>query len=147
MERTFNKMLEGLKEKGIYLTYQRMKIFEYLYNNRKHPTVEMIYKDLIKEIPTLSKTTVYNTMKILEEAGVIKEIPFDGNESHYDIFTKVHGHFKCLECNNIYDFKLDMNSLTTDDLEDFLIYDKDVYFKGVCTRCLLKYDEGEKGGM
>jgi Fur family peroxide stress response transcriptional regulator len=86
-------------------------------------------------------------MKILEEAGAIKEISFDGNESHYDIFTEVHGHFKCLECNNIYDFKLDMNSLTTDDLEDFLIYDKDVYFKGVCTRCLLKYDEGEKGGM
>ncbi|NLY70337.1 MAG: transcriptional repressor [Clostridiales bacterium] len=135
MDKTFNHILEGLKENGIYLTHQRMKIFEYLYKNRNHPTVEMIYKDLIKEMPTLSKTTVYNTMKILMEAGIVKEIPVNSNESRYDILTEEHGHFKCIKCGYIYDFNLNMESLSVEGLDNFIIYDKDVFFKGICSSC------------
>ena len=50
-----------LKSHEIKPSFQRMRIFEYLITHRNHPTVEMIYKSLVKEIPTLSKTTVYNT--------------------------------------------------------------------------------------
>ena len=53
---------EYLKSHNIKPSYQRMKIFEYLLNNRTHPTVDEIYQTLVKEIPTLSKTTVFSAV-------------------------------------------------------------------------------------
>ena len=54
-----------LKEKDISPSIQRIRVLEYLQNSKNHPTVDNIYNDLIKEIPTLSKTTVYNILKLL----------------------------------------------------------------------------------
>ena len=53
-----------LKKHDIKPSYQRMKIFQYLLDNHNHPTVDTIYKALCTEIPTLSKTTVYNTLNL-----------------------------------------------------------------------------------
>ena len=66
--------------------------------------MEQIYTVLHKEIPTLSKTTVYNTLNTLIDAGLVKLITIDENETRYDIDTTTHGHFKCESC-GIYDFK------------------------------------------
>ncbi len=54
------KLRAYLEEEGIQPSYHRLKILEYMMNHRTHPTVDIIYKNLSKEIPTLSKTTVYN---------------------------------------------------------------------------------------
>ena len=59
-----------LREHGISPSYQRIRVFEYLISNKNHPTVDMIYKELIKEIPTLSRTTVYNTLNLLVKQKV-----------------------------------------------------------------------------
>lgn len=72
MEPVFESLKQELKTKNIGLSYQRLKVLEYLIQNRCHPTVEQIYFDLCKEIPTLSKTTIYNTLRVLEEAGLVK---------------------------------------------------------------------------
>ncbi|MDI9511916.1 MAG: Fur family transcriptional regulator [Caldicoprobacterales bacterium] len=135
---TYDQILEQLKEKGINLSYQRLKVLDFLYKNQIHPTVEQIYLGLVKQIPTLSKTTIYNTLKILINAGLVREIPFKGRESCYDINLDPHGHFCCDSCNQIYDFQIDVNLIKSKDLEDFKIRDRDVYFKGVCSRCLSK---------
>jgi len=45
---------------GIHLSHHRLKILKYLTKHRTHPTVDIIYKNLLKEIHTLSKTTIYN---------------------------------------------------------------------------------------
>ena len=54
-----------LRDHNISPSYQRKRIFEYMYENRNHPNVNQIYEALVKEIPTLSKTTVYNTLNLL----------------------------------------------------------------------------------
>jgi len=54
-----------LYKKDIKPSYQRIKIFEYLYHEMNHPTADVIFKNLVNDIPTLSKTTVYNTLKIV----------------------------------------------------------------------------------
>ena len=59
-----------LKNHDIKPSYQRMKIFQYLLDNHVHPTVDTIYKALCPEIPTLSKTTVYNTLNLFVEKKV-----------------------------------------------------------------------------
>jgi Fur family peroxide stress response transcriptional regulator len=64
MQLLFEDLKEKLKKKNINLSYQRLKVLEYLTQVRTHPTVDQIFTDLQKDISTLSKTTVYNTLKL-----------------------------------------------------------------------------------
>jgi len=94
----FENMSNKLKKNKIRLSYQRLKVLEYLSKNHGHPTVDQIYNDLRKEVPTLSKTTVYNTLIVLCEARLVRVITIEDNETRYDLITKSHGHFKCVLC-------------------------------------------------
>ena len=125
-----------LQERGLSLSYQRLKVLEYLVFHHCHPSVEQIYLSLVEEIPTLSKATVYNTLKTLVEIGIVKELQIENNEARYDIITDFHGHFKCERCGKIYNFEVELNDTHFSSLNNFLIKQQDVYFKGVCPDCL-----------
>ena len=141
MKIKFEDLLNELKIKKIRLSHQRLKVLEYLVLNQCHPTVEQIYSGLHEEVPTLSKTTVYNTLNSLTEAGLVRVINIEDNETRYDINTDNHGHFKCESCKEIYDFNIDINSFESSELKDFTINDKNVYFKGVCPQCLSNHNK------
>ncbi len=136
MEPSLEEIEKILKEKSIRLSYQRLKVLEYLAHNQHHPTVDEIFTDLVRSIPTLSKTTVYNTLKTLVEAGLTRLITIEDNETRYDIVVENHGHFKCECCGEIYNFAVDMDALASEELKDFKINDKNLYFKGICPKCL-----------
>ena len=130
-----NDVNEYLKENGIKPSFQRIKILEYLLNTKEHPTVDTIYKFLISEIPTLSKTTVYNTLNLFVENGIAIIVTIEENEARYDADTSIHGHFKCKKCGKVYDFSVDENNLTANDLDGFVIHNQHVYYKGICNKC------------
>lgn len=138
MELTYENILKKLKEKNLRLSYHRLKVLDYLVKNRCHPTVDQVYTHLHKEASTLSKTTVYNILNVLAESGIVKVITIEGYETRYDIATENHGHFKCESCGNIYDFSIDIDSYHTEELKNFRIISKDVYFKGLCPGCKAK---------
>jgi Fur family peroxide stress response transcriptional regulator len=138
MNKTFEELTNELKNNGIRLSHQRLKILEYINNHRTHPTVDEIYTDLLDEIPTLSKTTIYNTLNTLIETDLVKLLTIEENETHYDINFENHGHFKCESCKKIFDFDIDIDSLEIKGLDDFKIKHKDIYFKGVCPECSKK---------
>lgn len=135
MKVDFNDLAKELKKKNIRLSHQRLKVLEYMIENKNHPTVDRIYTDLHKEIPTLSKTTIYNTLNALSEAGIVKALNISDNETKYDIVSEEHGHFKCDICGDIYDFPIKLDEFTSNDLKGFQIRDKDVYLKGICPSC------------
>jgi Fe2+ or Zn2+ uptake regulation protein len=99
---------------------------------------DRIYNDLQKEVPTLSKTTIYNTLDTLKNAGLVKVVNIEDNEVRYDSITEDHGHFKCESCERIFDFDINFNSFVTNGLSNFKINNKDVYFKGLCPNCVAK---------
>ena len=136
MNPSFESLKIEIKQMGINLSHQRLKVLEYLYQNQCHPTVDQIFIDLHKDMPTLSKTTVYNTLRILVGAGLVRVITIEDNETRYDIVVENHGHFKCESCGTIYNFRIDVDLLISEDLNSFKIDDKNVYFKGICPRCL-----------
>jgi Fur family peroxide stress response transcriptional regulator len=127
-----------LLAKGIKPSIQRVKVLEYLMHNRCHPTVDCIYTELRKKISPLSKATVYNAVRVLVEAGLVKAITIEDNEIRYDINTEDHGHFKCKYCGTVYDFEAAMDNYTFDGLDGFQIDDRDIYLKGTCPECLIK---------
>lgn len=63
---------------------QRIAIMEYLMTHRTHPTVDEIYTALSPSMPTLSKTTVYNTLRLLAEHGAVLELDMDSRNTRFD---------------------------------------------------------------
>ncbi|NOY09738.1 MAG: transcriptional repressor [Spirochaetes bacterium] len=101
------KEITGLfKEHNILPSVQRIKVYQYILEHSNHPTADQIYRALIKTIPSLSKTTVYNSIRILADNDIITELQIENNELRYDANLKLHAHFKCTICGTIYDIEL-----------------------------------------
>ncbi len=128
-----------LYSRGIKPSIQRLKILEILLLNG-HPSVDDIYRTLIDEIPTLSKTTVYNTLNLFIEKGLAQAISFSGDtELRYEIIDNTpHAHFKCIECGKIYDIELDCEIFKKKEINGFKISKALVFFEGICKKCQFK---------
>jgi len=125
-----------LRENNIKPSFQRIKILEYLLGTKEHPTVDTIYKALVSEIPTLSKTTVYNTLNLFVQNNITTIVTIEEKEARYDADTSIHGHFKCENCGKVYDFPLDISSLTANKLDGFVVKHQHVYYRGFCKNCV-----------
>lgn len=116
---------------------QRMAVMEYLLEHRTHPTADDIYNDLHPALPTLSKTTVYNTLKILVEKGAALQLTIDDRNSCYDAYTDPHAHFLCTHCGKVFDVPLKKKNLLLDaDLQQgFQPEEVQLYLRGICPEC------------
>ena len=133
---------EHLKKHGIKPSVQRIAIMEYLLTHKTHPTADEIYSALYKSIPTLSKTTVYNTLKLFVENKAALGLNIKEKNLRFDGDTSLHAHFRCLECGGIYDFLphqvKKLNEIEQSDVDGFKIIETQVYYKGCCKACLKK---------
>lgn len=127
-----------LKERGIRPTAQRIGVYGNIAQRTDHPTVEMLYQDMHPTHPSLSKTTVYNTLDMLSQAGLVKVVTINTSEARFDADTSLHGHFQCSSCGNVYDIRLPELQLTASDLAGFEVSTQDVYFTGKCPKCQKK---------
>jgi Fe2+ or Zn2+ uptake regulation protein len=135
-----------LKTNGLKPTYQRLRILKYMYDHEKcHPTAEMIYEALASEIPTISVTTVYNTLNAFLEKGLVSAETITGKEIRYDLLTAPHHHFLCKECGEIID--IDIRCPFVDREIEYVNGHKITavhgYFIGICKRCLESHKETE----
>ncbi len=132
-----------IDNKGVKATLHRIKILEYLMKAKNHPTVDKIYEDIVKIIPTISKTTVYNTLKIFLEKDMISELTITGSETHYDFNDHNHHHFYCKKCGKIYDIDSDCDYTCSlkDEIDGNIINSYQCYYKGICKNCLKKMEK------
>ena len=128
---------EYLLEKGIRPSAQRVAVMKYLLEHMTHPTVEEIYAGLEEEMPTLSKTTIYNTLSLFAEKGAINALTIDPKNVRYDAETDPHGHFRCRECGGIFDAHYLAEPLFAN-MEGFSIEETKLYLSGLCPNCKAK---------
>ncbi len=115
---------------------QRLAIITYLHEHRTHPTVDEIHAGLINQIPTLSKTTVYNTLSLFQKQGAILVLTIDDKNVRFDIDTSDHAHFKCLKCEKVFDVPTVMESIVSMALaQGFVVTERHLYLKGYCSDC------------
>ncbi len=133
-----NSIINILKENDIAPSMQRIKILEYLQSYKTHPTADMIYQALANEMPTLSKTTVYNTLKTFTEKGVLMALSLFGNEVRYEYNTEPHIHFKCTRCDTIYDLDKSFDHFHDEMIDGHKVTEHHVNLKGICMECLEK---------
>jgi Fur family peroxide stress response transcriptional regulator len=128
-------IVKVLKERGIRPTAQRIGVYQNIVERHDHPTVDMLYHDMHALHPSLSKTTVYNTLDMLVKAGLVKPVTINSNEARFDANTSLHGHFQCTCCGKLTDFYFTNINVQTQGLEGYEIGTKDVYFTGRCPQC------------
>ena len=134
-----------LASKGIRASVQRIAIMKYLHTHHNHPTVDQVYEALHPDMPTLSKTTIYNTLKLFEAKGAIQIINIDEHNARMDANFTPHAHFLCIQCGMIYDIPLSKSNtdiaavlVENPSLSDYQINDTQIYHKGLCPKCRKK---------
>lgn len=129
------RRLETYKKLGLKLTPQRLAILEYLEQTREHPSAEDIYNALKERFPSMSFATVYNTLEVLTEKGLIKELGIDSSKKRFDPFLHPHHHFICRKCGKIVDVERKFDISIPEDLMDCEVTNYQVVFEGICKEC------------
>ena len=106
---------ERLAEHGIKATMQRIVIYSALVESREHPSAYVIYNAIKDDNPSISLSTVYNTLDSFVAHKLINIVKHDSGVIHYDAFREMHHHLYCSETNQIADFYNEkLNSLLQD---------------------------------
>ncbi|WP_207145094.1 Fur family transcriptional regulator [Persephonella atlantica] len=118
-------------------TQQRKVILDILRSTDIHPTADWIYERARQYIPNISLGTVYRNLKILRDEGLILELS-DGKQSRFDGRIDEHFHFKCSNCNSIYDVDTEEAVRINEEIlqkEGYQVHSYDITFTGICPKC------------
>lgn len=142
---------EILQDRGLKYTKQRELVYEIFHRQKNvHMTTEEVYKEALTLMPEIGIATVYRTVQVLEELGLISAITFEDGITRYELKKEDeehnHHHLICRVCNKIIEVNLDL----LDDLEEkiektenFIIRDHNLKFYGICSECWAS-TEGDK---
>jgi Fur family transcriptional regulator, peroxide stress response regulator len=136
---------QSLSNAGLRLTPQRLAICALLADSDNHPTAHMIYEELHPQFPSLSLSTVYNTLDTLVKLGVVNALGSAGDGvEHYDSDIQPHVNLACLSCNKV----IDLHSQHVNELEQevvdasgFKIKGARVMYYGYCPLCQSKEND------
>lgn len=135
-QEAYNKLVEN----GLRPSVQRMAIMQYLLTHFTHPTVEDVYDGLCKKMPTLSKTTVYNTLRLFADHNAAQMLTIYEHRVCYDGNTTPHVHFLCKKCGKVIDLfdckapELPKGSMVSGNI----VSDAQLYYRGICSECMKK---------
>lgn len=117
---------------------QRIAIMNYLMENHTHPSADEIYMALSPTMPTLSKTTVYNTLKLFAEHGATQMLTIDERNANFDADTSKHAHFLCKKCGRIHDLhhSIEVREVEGEVIDGHEVTEIHYYYKGICKSCL-----------
>lgn len=135
-----NLAYQRLVDNGLRPSTQRLAIMSFLLTHRTHPTVDDVYQGVLPEIPSLSRTTVYNTLRLFAEHHAAQMITIDDHRVCYDGDIHPHVHFLCRQCGKVYDL-MDCKAPVYRkpfNVGGHLVDEAQLYYKGVCKECLKK---------
>jgi len=105
----FESRLEHLKavarKAGLKLTHQRLEIFRELASTGEHPDADAIYRAVRPRMPTVSLDTVYRTLWMLHDLGLVTTLGPQRDRVRFDANLEQHHHFVCVRCGLVRDFE------------------------------------------
>lgn len=102
----FNTLKRALKEKNLKCTPERKTIFREVENLDSHFNADELFLRLHQKHSKVSRGSVYRTLRIFEEMGIIRAVVFTERHNHYERITgkKHHSHLICIGCGRIIEF-------------------------------------------
>jgi Fur family transcriptional regulator, peroxide stress response regulator len=129
------------RDEGITVTHQRIEIFREVAQSEEHPDADKIYQRVRGRLPTVSLDTVYRTLWLLNDLGLVATLGSSRSPARFDANLNRHHHFVCKRCGLTRDF-------ISNDLDDLLLPDMlqvfgkvegaHVEVRGICKECLGK---------
>lgn len=100
-------ILDKLTACGVLPTAQRLEVAEILLEKPQHLSADRIIDLLRKKGRRVSKATVYNTLKLFSERGLVRELHLDASRKVYDSTTHPHHHFFHVDTGELQDIPAD----------------------------------------
>ncbi len=138
MRLTQDEMRERFRARGLKMTPQRAAIYQVLAGTTSHPTAEDLHRQVKRRYPMISPNTVYYTLGVLREAGLVHEVNYWRDRSRFDANISPHHHLICLGCRRIQDLAdeaLDRLSVSDRVKTEFEVTGHRVEFHGYCAAC------------
>jgi len=123
-----------LKTNGLKSTFQRLQILETI-SMCGHKDIDEIYSEVVAKYPTISLATVYKNLIIMNESGVLREVPIVGKKSKYEINKADHLHLVCNHCGSIEDHPMESLFGGLANKEDFVLEKQEINLYGICSKC------------
>jgi Fur family iron response transcriptional regulator len=126
-----NEIVSLLQYYKISPTRQRVEIAEFLFQRHQHLSAEKILDGVTRDGSRVSRATVYNTMGLFANKGVVREVLIDRERVFYDSNTTVHQHLYNVDTGELTDvYDAEVNTLCEPVLpEDLKIIDTDIIYK------------------
>jgi Fur family ferric uptake transcriptional regulator len=142
---------DSLRGRGVRLTRQRLLLLELIDNSGLHLDAESLYQMAKLKDAKLNRVTVYRTLKMLKEGGLVDELDlahFEGEKHYYETRLKQeHAHVICLRCGRVEEFFGEPLQAVRDQVQSQLGYE--IVFArteigGYCSHCqVLRAQEGK----
>ena len=129
---------EALRERGLRVTPQRVLIHRAVRELDRHVTADEVLAAVSERLPNASLPTVYSTLELLEELGMVRRLAARSGAALYDPRTDEHQHVVCRSCGRVEDLDVPVNSiraLRAARRRGFEPSDAELVVSGLCGDC------------
>lgn len=129
------------RERGVKLTPQRLEIFREVASSLEHPDAEAVYRAVHARMPTVSLDTVYRTLWMLSDMGLVSTLGVRRESVRFDANPKKHHHYVCVRCGLTRDFEsAGLHALRVPDPVKMFgsVLSTHIEVRGVCESCAKK---------
>lgn len=140
MSKLSAELEQAFQSAGLRPTAQRFAVLEFLAKNPIHATADEIFHAVNLDDPRASRATVYNNLRSLAKAGLVREVLSEGTAARFDANLHRHHHFICEICGAVEDvpwFDLP-HAPGRSGLRGREIRNYEITFRGACARCAKK---------
>lgn len=124
-------ILQCLREHDIQPSAQRVAVADFVLQTDEHPSAEGVLSEVQQSFPMISRATVYNTLHLFVERGLLREVKLSSSSVVYDANTEKHHHLIDEETGQIHDIPWESVEVNrVDELEGFEVLEYQVVFKG-----------------
>ena len=124
-------VIELLREHGIQPSAQRVAVAEYVLQTEEHPSADQVFSRVSGALPVLSRATVYNTLNLLVDKGLLRQLVLAEGNVVFDPKTAPHHHFIDEDTGAIHDVPWDaLRVENVDSLKGFAVREYQVVLRG-----------------
>ena len=139
-QQSWLKFQSFLKARGLKVTEQRRLLLQFLVHLNEHIDADTLYQGLKNKDAGISRGTVYRTLDLLVQCGLVRKSSFGEDHANYEIVhqDEHHDHLICIECNKVIEFyRADLEKLQDSICQHYkfipLHHSHQIF--GICNHC------------